>query len=171
VTAILLEELACFGLQTAIGFGAAGSLISSQHINEILVADRAVCSDGTSQEYTGEPYVGPDPELLRLTTALAAQEGASPIVGTVHTTDALYQEWPARIRQWREAGASFVNLETSPFYTVAATLGIRAAYLGLVTDYVGGSRGWQHGVWSRPNTTDALILKLIQRLVQAIELY
>jgi uridine phosphorylase len=170
-TAILLEELACFGVQVAIGFGAAGSLVSSQHIGSVLVADRAICSDGTSQEYTDEPYVSPASELLRLTAALASQEGATPIVGTVHTTDALYQEWPARIRRWREAGASFVNLETSPFYAVAAYRGIRAVYLGLVTDYVGGAKDWQHGLWGRSNTTDTLIVKLIQQLVQAVELH
>lgn len=175
VTAILLEELACFGVQTAVGFGAAGSLISPQHIGRILVADRAVCSDGTSQQYTGEPVVSPASEMLRLTLEIAsqfaAQEETTPILGSVYTTDALYQEWPARVRQWRESGATFVNLETSPFYAVATHLGISAVYLGLVTDYVGDPEGWQHGFWSRPNTTDALIVKLLQRLLQAVELY
>jgi len=169
-TAILLEELDCFGVQAVIGLGAAGSLVSSQHVGKMLVVDRAICSDGTSRQYTNEPYVSPASELLRLTMAFASQEGAMPIVGTVHTTDALYQERPARIQQWREGGATFVNLETSPFYTVAAHLGIRAVYLGLVTDYVGGSKGWQHGFWGQPDTTDALIVNLIQQLVQAIEL-
>jgi uridine phosphorylase len=171
VTAILLEELACFGVQAAIGFGAAGSLVSSQHIGKMFVADRATCSDGTSRQYTDEPYVNPDSELLSLTAELAIQEKATPIAGTVHTTDALYQERPGRIQQWRDAGASFVNLETSPFYAVAAYLGVRAVYLGLVTDYVGDSKDWQHGLWSRPRTSDTLIVKLIEQLVQAIELH
>ena len=153
----------------AIGFGAAGSLVSPQHIGEMLIADRAACSDGTSRQYTDDPYVNPDSELLSLTAELAMQEKATLITGTVHTTDALYQEWPGRIQQWREAGASFVNLETSPFYAVAAYLGIRAAYLGLVTDYVGDPQNWQHGLWSQPNTTDALIVRIIQRLVRAFE--
>jgi len=171
VTAILLEELACFGVQAAIGFGAAGSLVSPQHIGKMFVADRALCSDGTSRQYTDEPYVSPASEVLKLTAALATREKATPITGTVHTTDALYQEWPGRIQQWREAGASFVNLETSPFYAVAAYLGIKAVYLGLVSDYVGDPKNWQHGLWSQPNTTDALIVKLIQQLVQAVELH
>jgi purine-nucleoside phosphorylase len=157
-------------VRVAFGFGAAGSLVSPEHIGAMLVADRAMCSDGASREYTDEPCVSPDSELLGLTMALASQEGVSPVVGTVHTTDALYQERPSRVRQWREAGASFVNLETSPFYTVATYLGIRAVYLGLVSDYVGGSKDWQHGLWSRANTTDDVIVALIQRLVQAVEL-
>jgi len=167
-TAILLEELACFGVQAAIGFGAAGSLVSPQHIGKMFVADRALCSDGTSRQYTDEPYVSPASEVLKLTAALATREKATPITGTVHTPDALYQDWHGRIPQWREAGASFVNLETSPFYAVAAYLGIKAVYLGLVSDYVGDPKSWQHGLWSRPNTTDAPILKLIQQLVQAV---
>jgi uridine phosphorylase len=164
VTAILLEELACFGLQTVIGFGAVGSLVSPQHVGQVLVAHRATCSDGTSRLYTTEPYVGPDPELLRLVLALARQEGVTPIIGTVHTTDALYQERPTLIQQWREAGASFVNLETAPFYAAAAHLRIRVVYLSLVTDFVGDPQGWQHGLWSQANTTDPLIVKLISRI-------
>jgi hypothetical protein len=167
VTAILLEELACLGVQTVIGFGAAGSLISPHHIGRMLIADRALCSDGTSQQYTDQLTVSPAPELFGLAVDLASQEDEGPIVGTVHTTDALYQEWPARVRQWREAGASFVNLETSPFYAVAAYLRIRAVYLGLVTDYVGDPGEWRHGFWGRPNTTDPLIVNIIQQLVQA----
>jgi uridine phosphorylase len=166
-TAILLEELACLGAQTAIGLGAAGSLVSPHHVGRMLIADRALCSDGTSQQYTDRPTVGPDPELFELTVALASQEGEEPIVGTIHTTDALYQEWPARIRQWREAGAAFVNLETSPFYAVAAYLGIRAVCLGLVTDYVGGPGRWQHTFWGRPSTSDPSIVRIIQQLVQS----
>jgi uridine phosphorylase len=168
-TAILLEELACLGVQTAIGFGAAGSLVSPQHIGEMLIADRALCSDGTSQQYTDEPFASPTPELLDLAVALASQEGTSPVVGVTHTTDALYQEWPDRIRQWREAGATFVNLEASPFHAVAAYREIGAIYLGLVTDYVGEPTAWEHGFWGRPNLTDDRIVALLQQIVQAVE--
>jgi uridine phosphorylase len=166
VTAILLEELVCFGVQVAIGFGAAGSLISPEHVGRMFIADRARCSDGTSRQYTDESYVKPDSALLKLTMALAIQDKAMPIIGTVHTTDALYQEWPVRIQEWREAGASFVNLETSPFYAAAAYLGIRAMYLGLVSDYVGDPKDWQSGLWNQPNATDELIVRLIHELVE-----
>ncbi|MDY6878502.1 MAG: hypothetical protein SWK90_20170 [Chloroflexota bacterium] len=50
-------------------------------------------------------------------------------------------------------------------------MGIRAVYLGLVTDYVGGPKGWQHGLGSRPNVTDVLIVSPIQQLVQAVDLH
>jgi purine-nucleoside phosphorylase len=170
VTAILLEELACLGVQIVIGFGAAGSLESPRHIGKALVADRALCSDGTSRAYTDAPSVGPDADLLRLALEIASREGARPLVGTIHTTDALYQERPSRVRGWREAGASFVNLETAPFYAVSAYLNVRAVYLGLVTDYVGRLDRWQHGFWGRENTTDPQIVGLIHRILETAEL-
>jgi uridine phosphorylase len=171
VTAILLEELACLGVQIAIGFGAAGSLESPRQIGKVLVPDRALCSDGTSRAYTDSPSVGPDPDLLRLTLEIASAGGALPLVGTVHTTDALFQERPSRVQRWREAGASFVNLETAPFYAVAAYRGIRAIYLGLVTDYVGRPQRWQHGFWGRENTTDPQIVRFIRQILEIAELH
>jgi uridine phosphorylase len=170
MTAILLEELACLGVRIAIGFGAAGSLESPQHIGRALVADRAPCSDGTSRAYTDRPFLGPEPELLALTLEIAAQVDAGPLVGTVHTTDALYQERPSCVQQWREAGASYVNLETGPFYAVAAHCGIRAIYLALVTDYVGRPERWEHGLWSRENTTDPQLATVIRQIVETVEL-
>ena len=166
VTAILLEELAVLGVKTAIGFGAAGSLVSPDHIGGLLIAKAALCRDGASREYTDAELAYPDPELLRLAVELSEAEGTSPILGTVHTTDALYRETPAKLRQWRGWGAEFVNLETGPFYAVASSLEMRAVYLGLVTDYVAEDREWQHGYWSRENPTDPLIVRVIRGLVE-----
>jgi uridine phosphorylase len=168
VTAILLEELACLGVQVAVGFGAAGSLESPKHIGSLLVADRALCSDGTSGAYTDVPSMGPDSDLLRLTLTTASASGLAPLTGTIHTTDALYQERPSRVQRWREAGASFVNLETAPFYAVAAYRGVRAVYLALVTDYVGEPRRWQHGFWGQENTTDPQIVRLIRQILETV---
>ncbi len=168
VTAILLEELACLGVNTAIGFGAAGSLVSAAHIGRVLLAERAAACDGTSREYTNEPWVAPDLELLALAEQLAVEEGVSPLRGAVWTTDALYQERPSRVSRWRAEGADVVNLETGPFYAVAATLGIRAVYLGLVTDYVSEEQGWQDNLWGRENTTDLEIIRVVRRLVDAV---
>jgi len=168
VTAILLEELAVLGVRTAIGFGAAGSLVSPDHIGGLLIAKAALCEDGTSREYTDAKLAYPHPRLLRLAVELSEAEGISPILGTVHTTDALYRETPARIKQWQRWGAEFVNLETSPFYAVAPFLGMRAIYLGLVTDYVAGGGRWQHGYWGRENPTDPVIVRVIQELVERV---
>ena len=170
VTAILLEELAWLGVRVVVGFGAAGSLVTPSQIGEMFIAERALCTDGTSREYTNAPEVYPSLDLLEMVRTIAIEEGMILVSGAVHTTDALYQEWPDRVRLWREAGASFVNLETSPFYAVAAHRGVKAIYLGLVSDYVAGEHGWEHGFWSSPNATDPLIIDMIRLLVNRVDL-
>lgn len=169
VTAILLEELAVLGVTTVIGFGAAGSLVSVAHVGGLLIAEAALCRDGASREYTDAQEAYPDPELLQLAVGLSRAEGVTPVLGTVHTTDALYRETPARLAQWQGWGAEFVNLETGPFYAVASSLGMRAVYLALVTDYVAGDRNWDHGYWGRDNPTDPVIVKVIRRLVDHVQ--
>jgi hypothetical protein len=39
-----------------------------------------------------------------------------------------------------------------------------------VTDYVGGGQDWEHGFWGSLKTPDPVIVRLIQRLVEAVEL-
>lgn len=166
VTAILLEELAVLGVGTTIGFGAAGSLVSPHHVGGLLIAEAALCRDGTSREYTEMDVAYPDTDLLRLAQVLSEAEGVCPILGTINTTDALYRETPTRVTKWRTSGAEFVNLETGPFYAVASFLGIRAVYLGLVTDYVAADGEWQHGYWNGENFTDPVIVRVIRGLVE-----
>jgi uridine phosphorylase len=166
VTAILLEELAALGVTMTIGFGAAGSLVSPQHVGGLLIARAALCRDGTSHDYTGAETAYPDPDLLRLAVEFSERRGISPTMGTIHTTDALYRETPSRLSQWRSWGADFVNLEAGPFYAVASHLRMRAVYLGLVTDYVASSGKWEDGYWGRENRMDPVIVQVIGDLVE-----
>ena len=172
VTAILLEELACLGVKTAIGVGAAGSLISDAHVGQVFIAERAAVQDGTSREYSRsnshEAWANPNPQLLELTQALAARENAIPLPGAVWTTDALYQERPSSVACWRQAGADLVNLECGPFYAVARAVGIRAVYLGLVTDHVSAERGWQAKHWGRKSAADPLIMRVVCGIADAM---
>ena len=166
VTAILLEELAALGVTMAIGLGAAGSLVSSENIGQFLIAQSALCRDGTSRDYTDAERAYPDPDLPRLAVEFSERRGVSPTLGTVHTTDAPYRETPLRLSYWGGWGAEFVNLETGPFYAVASHLEMRSVYLGLVTDYVTSNGEWEDGHWGRQNRTDPLIVQITDDLVE-----
>ena len=50
-------------------------------------------------------------------------------------------------------------------FLVASLLGMRAVYLGLVTDYVAEDREWDHGVWAQENSTDPVIVQVIRGLI------
>lgn len=52
-TAICVEELADLGVTDMIRIGSCGALQSDLSLGELVLCDRAVCDDGTSQTYTG----------------------------------------------------------------------------------------------------------------------
>jgi uridine phosphorylase len=169
VTAILLEELACLGVRMAIGVGAAGSLVSEAQIGCLFIPERAAGHDGTSRAYSREGWAAPDPKLRILARRLVEEEGVSPLGGAVWTTDALFEERPSKVKGWRESGADYVNLECGPFYAIAATVGIQAIYLGLVTDYVSREQAWREGFWGRENTTDPVIARAVRKLIEEVD--
>jgi len=83
------------------------------------------------------------------------------------TTDSLYRETSSKIKNWRQLGADFINLEISPFYVVSKVLGIRSIYIGLITDFVGEK--WENTYWDKnlnaKDKIDTRIIKIIKELI------
>ena len=145
LSATVLEELAHYGIELVIGFGYAGSLTRTIPVGSIVLARRAVVSDGTSREYLPDkPYVYPDQALARPFRESAKRLGHELTEATVWTTDALYREYPEKIAAWRKAGADLVNMDTGPFYAVSRVVGISAVYACVVSDCVEGPH-WEDG--------------------------
>ena len=63
VTAIVVEELFTLGVRKLIGFGAGGSINPEIHPGAMFVAEKALCTDGTSREYSDQVDCGPDPHF------------------------------------------------------------------------------------------------------------
>ena len=68
--AMALEELKALGLRYAIGIGACGSFSENLQIDDIVIADNAIISDGTSKEYSEDHLAGPSKKLLKMTEGL-----------------------------------------------------------------------------------------------------
>ena len=160
VTAIVIEELFTLGVRTLIGFGAGGSINPAIHPGAIFVAEKAICTDGTSRAYSDQVDCGPDPQLLEYYSDRREELDALFLSGL--TTDSLYRETPKKIENWRRLGADFINLEVSPFYVVCRILGIRAIYVGLITDSVGEK--WKSEYWGVENEVDTRIIESIRGL-------
>jgi uridine phosphorylase len=144
---ILVEELAELGVPIVIGYGAAGSFDSALPQGTQLVACSAPATDGASKQYGNGPF-SPDPELLALV------RNAEPAV--VATVDAVYRETPELVAEWRAIGAQVVNMESAPFYAAAQACGVRALWLGHVSDMLLDEwHGWH--VVSRDEMTHAAI--------------
>jgi purine-nucleoside phosphorylase len=133
---IILEELAFFGVKYAVGYGFSGTLDSNVVPGSIMIAESGICSDGASKEYTCDQEVYADAGLFESLKKIIRKRDIEPQIGKVWTTDAMYREYPSKIKVWKKSGARFCNLETSPFYTVAREVGIKAVYFSIVSDNV-----------------------------------
>ena len=142
--AMALEELKALGLKYAIGIGAYGSFSERLQIDDLVIADNAVVSDGTSKEYSNDLYVKPSKKLLGLTEIIFQRENQKSKKACVWTTDALYRESVEKTKTWIKKGADCVNLETGTFYTVSRELGIESIYFGFILDLIHSEKwtGW-----------------------------
>lgn len=146
VCATVAEDMAYLGVKYVIGYGYSGSLRPGITPGSIMVASSAFVSDGTSREYCESSQVEPSRVLVAAYEKLDASLRAGVIAGKAWTTDAIYREYPSRIRSWIEAGADFVNMDTSTFYAVSRVVSIQALYFSLISDYVGGEK-WEEQFW------------------------
>ncbi len=69
--------------------------------------------------------------------------------------DAVYRETPRIVDEWRGMGASIVNMEVAAFYAAAKACGIRALWLGHVSDILIGD--WEDWYVDRRDMTAGTI--------------
>ncbi len=164
VTAILIEELFALGVRVLIGFGAGGTINPKVQPGTMFIARKAICRDGTSKEYSNDADCYPD--TLFLDYYAAHHEKLEALLLNGLTTDSLYRETPKKIENWKQLGVDFINLEISPFYVVCKALGIRAIYVGLITDFV--CEKWESTYWNVENEVDTRIIESIKELCREI---
>lgn len=145
--AAALEELKVFGLEYVIGVGAAGAFCERLRIGDILIANRAIVSDGASKAYTDEPIVYPSPYMKSLAEETFRRNGLPVDHTCVWQSDAIYRESLEARESWRKQGAECVNVDTSTLYAVSGELGIESVYLTWITDSTvsGTWTGWGKG--------------------------
>lgn len=137
-TAIGVEELVMTGVETLIRIGTCGGMATQVVGGDLVIANGAIRSEGTSKEYIPIEY--PAISDFDVTTALVA--GAKKIQKTYHTgvvqcKDSFYgQHDPNRMPvsymlnnqwdAWVKAGCLASEMESSALFAVASVLGVKA---------------------------------------------
>ena len=161
--AIVLEELCDLGVRCAIRVGTCAALAPGLALGDFVIADAALCCDGTSRALGAGELVAADGGLvaaLRVAASaadlgsLAATRGpasaaldadaaqsvaprAAARVGTVATTDLFYERDSARARAWVAMGALAVEMEAAALLRVGELRGIAVGCLLTVVDTLG----------------------------------
>jgi uridine phosphorylase len=142
----LVEELAFLGVKVIVGLGCAGSLDPSLPRGTQFVAARGLATDGASRVYLsrGQDTVSLPERELAVVTQAADGLGIPVVPTTGVTVDVIYRETPELVAQWRGLGGHWINMEVTPLYAAAAACGVRAIYLGHISDELFGPewRAW-----------------------------
>ena len=133
--AIVLEELCDLGLRRAIRVGTCGALAGDLELGDLVVAEAALASDGTSRALGAGGRVAADSELVE---ALQAAAGAGARSGLIATSDLFYDPDPERARAWVRDGALAIEMEAATLLRVGELRGIAVGCLLAVTDTFDG---------------------------------
>ncbi len=148
-TAVMtLEELAAFGIKKFVNIGAAGGLQKDLNIGDIVVCDRAIRDEGTSNHYLlVEQYAVADPELTEGLCRVFERKDIPYRKGSSWTTDAPYRETIEELRQYRTDGVVTVEMEASALLAVGAYRGIDVSSVFVISDIL-SEEDWRQGYHS-----------------------
>jgi DeoD family purine-nucleoside phosphorylase len=128
--AIVMEELCDLGLERAIRVGTCGALATDLRLGDLVVADAALATDGTSRALGAGERVAADRGLV---AALCAAAGDGTRAGAVATSDLFYDR-SGRSSDWARAGALAVEMEAAALLRIAELRGVRAGCVLVVSD-------------------------------------
>jgi DeoD family purine-nucleoside phosphorylase len=137
--AIVVEELARLGARRIVRVGTCGVLVEGFALGDTLVADEALCADGTSRALGAGDRVAADPQLTAALVAAAEQDGGAR-TGAVVTTDLFYDAAGEHASPVAD-GAVAIEMETATLFRLAALRDLQAGCVLIVTDLLGPARG------------------------------
>ena len=117
----ILEDLIAFGMKKLVLFGTCGILDEEIKETSVIIPTEALRDEGTSYHY--QPASREQKVNLGLKdflTAFLDERGISHSKGKVWTTDGIYRETPAKLRQRKAEGAICVDMECSAVAALAA---------------------------------------------------
>ena len=134
-TAMTTEILCAAGTDSLIRVGSCGSLQDHVKIGDLVIVTGAIRGEGTTSYYVPKNFS----TLAHADVVQALQRAAESLrvrhhLGWIFTTDALFQETPALIRELNEQKVSSIDMVTSAFLTIAQLRGKKAGAVLAVSD-------------------------------------
>ena len=144
-----LEELIALGSRRFIACGGAGVLDKQIAVGHVIVARAAIRDEGTSYHYLPPSREVEVPlQVVQTIEDVLLRNHCNYIVAKTWTTDAMYRETPAKIRQRRDEGCLTVEMEAAAFFAVAQYRGVQFGQLLYGGDDISGSE-WDSRHWDK----------------------
>ena len=139
----LTEELIAFGVKRVISIVWGGGLQPGLASGDIVVCDRALRDEGTSQHYLPrERFVGASPAMVTKFVEAIRRRGRECRVGATWTTDAPYRETKEEVMQYQSEGILTVEMEIASLFAVGQVRNVDVVSAVAVGDSLAGLH-WQ----------------------------
>ncbi len=132
--AIVVGELAELGARRLVRVGTCGALQADLLLGDLVIATEAIAADGTSRALGAGERVAAG-RALTAELRRSAGDSQAARAGPVVSTDLFYDPRGLE-REWSEAGALAVEMETATLFALAASRGVDAAAVLVVSDLV-----------------------------------
>lgn len=143
MTAVLLEDLAAWGVRQFLILGIAGSIAPAIQPDEFVVVDKALRDEGTSYHYLPpKRFVAAAPNLVVRIQQGLKQAKLPYTTGATWTTDAPYRETAVEVQQYGEEGVLTVDMEAAALFAAAQFCQVEAAAVFCLSDSLADGR-WQ----------------------------
>lgn len=132
----LIQE---YDVQTLIRVGTCGALVNDVNIRDIILAQGSTTDSQMNRQIFGSIDYAPlaDFNLLKNAYDIAIDQGISPHVGNVFTSDLFYRDNAKMVNELLQRyHVLAVEMETTALYTLAAKFGRRALSILTVSDHV-----------------------------------
>jgi uridine phosphorylase len=151
-----LEQLTQLGIKNFYGVGLAGGIQDFLEIDDIILLEGSVRGDGVSRYYVPSEFPSVPSFLLTEEVRLKLDSTSEKYyLGLSFGTDAFYRENIDLINHLRKLGVLSVDLESSAFFSVARSLGIKACWIGVISDLLSGDS--HEGIAHSESVTDSLM--------------
>jgi len=155
-----IEELCALGCRKFIACGSCGVLREDIAVGHLIIPSAAVRDEGTSYHYI-EPSreVEADAHIVREIESALAKRNVPYITAKTWTTDALYRETQAKIKQRKAEGCVTVEMECSAYIAAARYNNVEFGQILYAGDNLGGSE-WDSRGYSRRTDIRGMVLGL-----------
>jgi DeoD family purine-nucleoside phosphorylase len=139
--AIVIEELVRLGARRLVRVGTCGALVDGVALGDAIIAETAICGDGTSRALGAGTRVAADRALTAGLVTAAAHDGGARS-GAVVTTDLFYDSAGHHADHAGSTGSALaIEMETATLFRLATLRGVQAGCVLAVSDLLGSARG------------------------------
>ncbi|MHA1231576.1 MAG: nucleoside phosphorylase [Candidatus Helarchaeota archaeon] len=147
-----------------------GGLTQDIKLGDIIVADSAICGDGTSPHYDSNAnIIEADAELLEKLTSFFDDNKIKYHKGPIYTTDAIFRETEELLNKARSMNAIGIDMETSILYLLGKIFNKKVISVNVVSDKPSPDKKFDVSLNSRVFDNTDMLVKLILDFIKDFE--